>query len=148
MKTASETFIEHLTAVVKTGLTEVLATLVITSSRRASSPRVDAQQGPAQSHTFLLTCQAWCPTCKGIALITKLNQAKPPCLFSFQLVLWGAFFSQHGQKGRFVPPLAPGGAHCVSFSAVGYLGLLWGHSTAVIPSASLPVSSPTRLPRR
>lgn len=75
MKTASETFIEHLTAVVKTGLTEVLATLVITSSRRASSPRVDAQQGPAQSHTFLLTCQAWCPTCKGIALITKPSQA-------------------------------------------------------------------------
>lgn len=71
MKTASETFIEHLIAVVRTEVTAILA--VFGDHQRSIQPEGGCTAGFCPK--FLLTCQGWCPTCKGMALITKPSQA-------------------------------------------------------------------------
>lgn len=73
MKTASETFIEHLTAVVRTGVTAVLAIFGDHQLQRSIQPEGGCTAGFCPK--FLLTCQGWCPSCKGMALITNPSQA-------------------------------------------------------------------------
>lgn len=84
---------------------------------------------------FLLTA---CPPLQGNGSDFKSKPSWATTFVPFPVTAsMSLFLTNMAQKGRCVPILAPGRAPRVSFRAVMYLGLPWGHSIAGIPSTSL-----------